>query len=179
MSESNLKQSTQDNLQGEITQFINTQKSLILSSIDPQGNPYASYAPFGIGDECLYVLLSDIALHAVNLKLNPTPSVMIIQDESAADELFARIRVVYRIEATEIEHTAGAAYEEGIKVLSDRHGQRINELSKLSDFHLFKLQPVSGRFVKGFGRAYDFVGKSLNGNTISHLRDGHVTRPAA
>ena len=179
MTASNLKQTIQDNLQGEIPEFISTQKSLILSSIDPQGQPYASYAPFGIGDACLYVLLSDIALHAINLKLNPTPSVMIIQDESAAGELFARLRVTYRVEATEIAHDAGAAYDAGIQALVARHGQRINELRQLSDFHLFQLQPVSGRFVKGFGRAYDFSGKSLNGNSISHLRDGHVKRPAA
>ncbi len=179
MTASNLKQSTQDNLQGEITDFIQLQKTLILSSIDPQGQPYASYAPFGIGDECLYVLLSDIALHAVNLKLNPTPSVMIIQDENASGELFARLRVTYRVEATEIAHTAGEAYETGINALVARHGQRINELKQLRDFHLFRLQPVSGRYVKGFGRAYDFSGKSLNGNSISHLRDGHVKRPAA
>lgn len=179
MSESNLKQTTQDNLQGEILQFINKRKSLHLSSIDPQGLPYASYAPFGIGAQCLYVLLSDIALHAINLKTNPTASVMIIEDEDSAEELFGRLRVTYRIEASEIPHDAGAAYDTGIEALRSRHGERIDNLRKLSDFHLFRLQPVSGRYVKGFGRAYDFKGESLNGDSISHLRDGHVERSTA
>ncbi len=57
-----------------------------------------------------------------------------------------------------------------------RHGERIDNLSQLKDFHLFRLQPVGGRYVKGFGRAYDFSGKSLNGDGISYFRDGHQTR---
>lgn len=179
MNTSNLKQQTQDNLQDEIMGFISSRKSLLLSSLDANGHPFASYAPFAIGDQCLYVLLSDVAQHAINLKLNRQASVLIIEDEDTADELFARLRVSYRIKATEIDHAAGDTYRIGIDALRDRHGERIDNLSELGDFHLFHLQPVIGRYVKGFGRAYEIQGESLSGKGISHLRDGHVKRPAA
>jgi hypothetical protein len=117
-------------------------------------------------------------LHAVNLQVNRSASVLIIEDEDTAGELFARLRVNYRVEASQIPH-ATPEYESGIGILRARHGERIDNLSQLQDFHLFRLQPVGGRYVKGFGRAYDIKGESLNGDGISHLRDGHTKRDVA
>ena len=51
-------------LSDEILDFLNTRKTLNLSSLDADGYPYASYAPFAILNENIYVLLSDIAFTA-------------------------------------------------------------------------------------------------------------------
>lgn len=178
MNESNLKQTTQDKLAVEICNFINSRQSLQLASLDADGSPYASYAPFGIGENCLYVLLSEIALHAINLQVNPTASVLVVEDEDTADELFARIRVNYRVEAEMLEADSDV-WKEGIELMANRLGERINGLSKLSDFRLFKLHPRGGRYVKGFGRAYHITGNTLAGAQINHLRDGHKKREIA
>lgn len=175
---SNLKTSTQSNLQEEIIHFVRSRKTLQLCSIDPQGHPYASYAPFAIGEQCLYVLLSDIALHAINLRANPQASVLILEDEDTADEVFARIRVNYRIIAEPIA-VDSVDWRTGVDTLRQRHGNRIDNLSQLRDFHLFRLAPQGGRYVKGFGRAYDFPAGTLNGAGITHLRDGHQPRDSA
>ena len=44
------------------------------------------------------------------------------------------------------------------------------QISTMQDFHLFKLEFKKGRFVKGFGGAYD-----INGDEISlpHLKNPH------
>ena len=170
----------QQQLSAEVLSFIHSRKSLQLSTITPEGRPYASYAPFAIGasDECLYVLLSDIAVHAGNLRATPQASVLIIQDEDSAEELFARVRVNYTVDAEHIA-VASEAWLQGIKTLTDRHGERISALSKLADFHLFKLSPIGGRYVKGFARAYTLAGNTLAGEVLNHMTDGHKKRKVA
>ena len=167
----------QDRLSEEILAFIDSRKSLMLSSMTEDNEPYASYAPFAMTSDQngFYVLLSTIAVHAKNLISNPKASVLIIEDEDSADELFARIRTNYKVEAEHIEHGT-EAFEQGVKTLESRHGERSRNLSELSDFHLFKLTPLGGRYVRGFGRAYMLAGNSLTAESINHLRDGHVKR---
>ncbi len=162
-------------LQSEVVELVQSRKSLFLSSLDPDGNPYASYAPYALGEECLYVLLSEIALHAVNLQRNPRASVLIIEDEDGAGELFARVRVNYSVNAHQVS-MGSAEWQEGLSRLSDRLGERIELLSQLSDFKLFRLEPLAGRYVKGFARAYTLVGGTLAGKEVDHLTDGHRDR---
>jgi len=165
-------------IQSEVLAFIASRKSLQISSITEEGGPYASYAPFAIGDNCLYVLLSEIAMHAVNLQNNPAASVLIIEDEDSANELFARKRVNYsmRVDCAEFQ---SSEWQTGIDSLAERHGERVLKLSELADFKLFKLTPQTGRYVKGFGRAYSLSGASLAGELVDHLRDGHKKRSVA
>ncbi|TAA41739.1 HugZ family protein [Corallincola spongiicola] len=159
----------------EIMAMLNDRKSLFLSSLTSEGEPYASHAPYAVGDECLYVLLSEIAVHAINLQANPQASVLIIEDEDSAKELFARQRVSYSMTA-ELLPFESDDWLSSRDILAARHGERIEQLSQLRDFKLFRLTPKSGRFVKGFGKAFAFTGKSLTGEAIAHLRDGHKKR---
>lgn len=172
------KESLQARVQAEVSTFINSRQSLQLATIGDDNHPYASYSPFAIGDDCLYVLLSEIAVHANNLQANPNASVMIIQDEDSAKELFARVRVNYSVKAEWLDHT-NEHWAQGINALIERHGDRINKLSQLSDFKLFKLKPTGGRYVKGFGKAYTLAGNGLTGSEIQHITGGHIKRTAA
>lgn len=159
----------------EIKELLDSRKSLFLSSLTEDGTPYASYAPFAIADEGFYVLLSEIAVHAVNLQANPLASVLVVEDEDTAKQLFARLRVTYQVEAQLIANDSDK-WHAGIELLATRHGEIIGNLSQLADFKLFSLEPKSGRFVKGFGRAFAFSGKGLLGDEIAHMRDGHKKR---
>jgi putative heme iron utilization protein len=159
----------------EIIDFLNTRKTLNLASLDEDGYPYASYAPFAIGDDCIYVLLSDIAIHGKNLRNNEKAAVQIVEDESEAATIFARIRVNYQVRAEEIALNT-EEYTAGIEILANKHGERINKLAELSDFNLFRLTPLGGRYVKDFGRAFAIAGNTLSGESIDRLRDGHKAR---
>ncbi|MGB0662367.1 MAG: HugZ family protein [Pontibacterium sp.] len=165
----------QARIQTEILDFINSRQSLQLATAGKDGLPYASYSPFATDNGQVFVLLSEIAIHASNLLENPHASLLIIQDEDSAEELFARVRVNYQATATHIEFEA-PDWKQGINCLAERHGERIHNLAKLADFKLFKLQPTGGRFVKGFGKAFDIVGNGLSGYEIKHLRGGHTKR---
>jgi putative heme iron utilization protein len=161
----------QQAISNEILAMINTRKSLMLSSLDNDGFPYASYAPYASGDDCLYILISELAVHAKNLQQEPKASVLIIEDEDSAEELFARLRIVYKVLAEKINIDTDE-WHTGLANLTARHGERIPFLSSMSDFKLFKLRPVSGRYIKGFGKAYQISGGSLAGS-MNHIRDGH------
>ncbi|WP_096087373.1 HugZ family protein [Agaribacterium haliotis] len=167
----------QDRLSEEILEFIHSRKSLQLASLSKNQEAYASYAPFALGDNCIYVLLSDIAVHAINLKANPKASILIIEDEDSAEQLFARKRVNYSVEAKHIAHESDG-WQQGIDTLADRLGPTSRHLSTLSDFKLFSLTVNTGRYVKGFGKAYALKGPELAGSDLNHMRDGHQKREA-
>ena len=165
----------QQRLGNEINDFLRSRKSLQLATMTKEGRPYASYAPFAIGDECLYVLISDIAVHALNLAANPKASVLIIEDESEAEKLFARIRVNYHVEA-EQQPVNSDDWVLGVNALQERHGDIVENLSQLYDFRLFKLSPKGGRYVKNFGRAFALAQGSLSSEVLNHMTDGHTKR---
>ncbi len=160
-------------LSEEILAFINSRKSLMLSSLTEEGKPYASYAPFAIDGEHIYLLLSVIAIHGVNLEVNSEASVLIVEDEDSANQLFARIRVNYQVTAELIADDTSEEWKKGVDTLVARHGEMSKNLSQLSDFRLFKLTTQGGRYVKGFGRAYQLAAGSLAESGLEHLRDGH------
>jgi hypothetical protein len=165
-------------LSSEVLDFIHSRRSLQLATLLEDGSPYASYAPFAIGDECLYVVLSEIAVHGLNLQRDPRASVLIVEDEDTAGELFARIRVNYAVRAEALEYGSDV-FRAGVDCLAERLGDRPRNLSELQDFRLFRLVPLGGRYVKGFGKAYNLVGNTLAGEELTHMRDGHRPREAA
>ncbi len=164
-------------LSQEVLDFIGSRRSLQLASLSQDGIPYASYAPFALGDACFYIIISEIAVHALNLQANPSASVLVIEDEDSAEEVFARIRVNYSVYAELLAYDS-AAWHEGISRLTQRHGDRPRQLGKHADFKLFRLAPLRGRYVKGFGKAFDLAGGPLAGEIINHLRAGHRVRAA-
>lgn len=164
-------------IKDEMLAMLNSNKSLHIASIGLDGLPYSSYAPYAVGEHCIYVLLSEIALHGINLQHNPYVSVLIIEDEKTAAELFARLRINYRMKVTPADYQS-ELWQQGINTLQQRHGERIANLSMLNDFKLFRLTPEAGRYVKGFGKAYSFSGSGFFGDALDHLRDGHQQRSA-
>jgi heme iron utilization protein len=61
---------------------------------------------------------------------------------------------------TELWYQVLARYEE-------RFGQIIQTLQNLPDFRIFHLKPYQGRFVTGFGAAYNIHAEDLG--TITHI----------
>jgi putative heme iron utilization protein len=46
-------------------------------------------------------------------------------------------------------------YEQQLDALQAKFGDVLGLLRTLTDFHLFALQPESGRYIIGFGRAFN------------------------
>ena len=148
-----------EDLLEEIRCFRQQQKSLILASQSPDNHPLASYAPF-IEDEQgnFYLLLSGLAGHSLNLqqheKQQSTVSILLIEDEKTARNIFARKRLSYtcRVTSWSREHPL---WQEKIDLLQEKFGKTIEVLAGLGDFTLYCLKPEAGQYVRGFGQAYE------------------------
>jgi len=144
----------------EIKTLVKSKNTLQLATVDENGKPNASYAPFVSCDDGYYILISEMARHAQNILINPTVSLMIIEDESQADCLHSRKRLTLDATAILIS-TETIRWSEVTKVMIEKLGETVKTLVQLSDFHLIHLQPEQGLYVKGFGKAHHVAFKDL------------------
>ncbi|EIT7142373.1 heme utilization protein HutZ [Vibrio vulnificus] len=168
------QQVKQERLQGrlepEIKEFRQERQTLQLATVDADGRPNVSYAPFVQNQEGYFVLISKIARHARNLLENPQVSLMMIEDEEGAKQLFARKRLTFDAVASVIERDT-QLWHQVITQMEERFGEIVSGLSQLEDFVLFNLKAERGLFVKGFGQAYQVSGDDLV--DFVHLQEGH------
>lgn len=111
-------------------------QSLMLSTLRPDGQPQASYAPFVMdGERQFYVFVSGLSSHTQNLKTTAKAGILLIEDESSASQVFARKRLMYDCTAELIERhnpqwTIWADRFQG------RFGALIEMLRQLPDFQI-------------------------------------------
>ncbi|OCH18334.1 heme utilization protein HutZ [Aliivibrio sp. 1S165] len=176
MSSAVKQERLQNRLGPEIQEFRDSRKTLQLATVDCEGKPNVSYAPFVLLDDGYYILISEIARHARNLLQNPDASLMLVEDEDTSKQLFARKRLTF--DATAILVTRDEdKWEKAVAQMKERFGEIIDGLSSLEDFKLFRLKPIQGLFVKGFGQAFQVSGDDLV--DFIHLEEGHKKRETA
>ncbi|MCP4588136.1 HugZ family protein [Pseudoalteromonas sp.] len=130
-------------------------RTLLLSTLSESGFPEISYAPYCRSEPGeFYIFISELAAHTQNLIHNPKASVMFVADESDTQNQFARERLIYQCDVSEIDQEA-ESYSELLNKLQDKFGNIVGMLRSLPDFHLFQLKPFQGSYVVGFGRAYE------------------------
>ncbi len=153
--------------QAEYETFPQTVESVIIGTVSAEGIPNASYAPF-VMDEAknIYIYVSGLSTHTQNLHVNPHVSVLFIEDESKCDQIFARRRLSFDCTATLMERET-EAWNQVVAEFQARFGELIAVFRSLPDFRIFRLTPSAGRFVIGFGTAYQISGEQLD--TLVHL----------
>ena len=144
--------------------FTDPFKSVILGTVSAAGQPQASYAPF-VKDEVgnLYVFVSGLSAHTQNLTAIGKVSALFVEDEAQTPQIFARKRLSYDCTATLVSRDS-EHWRSLVQQFEDRFGNIIEVMKGLADFRIFQLQPQSGRFVLGFGAAYD-----VDPNDLSQL----------
>lgn len=141
--------------------LIENSRSAILASADSKGLPLASYAPFWVdGERRFHVYISSMAKHTVQIRRSGRASLMLIEDEGTAENLFARKRLTVDCCARVLKRDS-ETWGKAIAAMVERHGETMDYLKGLIDFDLFELSPEEGRLVLGFGRAYSVFGKGL------------------
>lgn len=132
--------------------LLHTVRSLMLGTIDAAGMPLVSYAPFARDDSGdLLIAVSALAAHQPALAAADRVSVMLIEDEAAARQVFARTRLTLDCK---IKPSPGPARHEVFAALRGRFGEIADLLEGLGDFHAYRLTPRRGQFVTGFGAAF-------------------------
>ncbi len=148
--------------QAEYEKFTEGFTSIIISTVNKQGIPNASYAPFAMDDDKnIYIYVSGLATHTQNIQDNPAVSVLFIDDEAKTKQIFARRRLNFDCTATLIEPET-EKWLEIVDKFAIRFGELITTLRSLPDFRILRLTPHRGRFVIGFGAAYNINGDHIN-----------------
>ncbi len=160
----------QERLLPEVRALRDSRKTLVMATLDQDANPNVSYAPFALQEDGYYVLVSEIARHGQNLQQCKRISIMLIEDEGETRQIYARQRLTFDAQANEVPRDS-LDWQRGIDALRTRQGDIIDNLSQLGDFHLFRLIPDKGLYVKGFGKAFTVSGDDLI--DFVHLTEGH------
>ena len=154
----------------EAMAFLGSFKTLQMATASAAGEPEASYAPFvRAGDNAFYICVSDLSRHTGHLAATGRASVLIVEDESASAQLFARRRLVFECDAEQVERAA-ARWHTMMDLFERKFGDVIGLIRPLADFRMFALAPRRGVFVKGFGQAYRIAGPALD--SLRQVNDG-------
>jgi len=148
-----MTESERRDLQSTCEQLVTHQQTLLLATVSIEGDADISYAPYIRDEENFYIFVSELAKHTKNLLDHPQASMLFIQAETEADNLFARQRLTFDCRAQEVAKS-DSRYERILNAMSERFGETIGVLRTLPDFRLFALTPKSGKFVAGFGKAF-------------------------
>jgi putative heme iron utilization protein len=150
------------NAQAEYEKFPEEFTSIIISTVNKQGIPNASYAPFLMDDDKnIYIYVSGLATHTQNIQNHPFVSVLFIDDEIKTKQIFARRRLNFDCTANLLERET-EQWQEIVDKFQVRFGELISTLRSLPDFRILQLTPNSGRFVIGFGAAYNISNDNIN-----------------
>ena len=138
----------------------------LLATLEGDQIPSASYAPLVWLDGQSYLFLSDLAGHTRNLRSCPSIGLMLIEAEGSSANAFARRRITLQGEACMVEREA-PLFAPVLTEFHRRFGQVMKLLESLPDFHLFHLQLQRGRYIRGFGQAYELSGEGLT--QLAHI----------
>ena len=145
--------------------FIESRKTLYLSTSSKTGELETSVAPFVSYGGDFYIYVSELSQHTKNLlaqEKNTPVSALLCADEKETEQLFACERMRLQLNVEEVERSS-ACYQDVIQQFEQTFGDVVQMLTNLPDFHLFKLRIVNGQYVRGFGQAFRFEGHPENG----------------
>ncbi|WP_162165819.1 HugZ family heme oxygenase [Campylobacter fetus] len=158
MSSLDIKESTAT-VSKDMVDFIDGFNSVLISSLNGD-HCVCSYAPVVRDDNDFYILISEVSEHFKSIKENSDKiSIMFLEDESKAKTVFARKRASFRSKAVFLDDQKESLFSKFESKFSSESA--IKMIKNMSDFHIIKIEITKGRFVKGFGAAYDTNGLEI------------------
>ncbi|GHD60588.1 HugZ family pyridoxamine 5'-phosphate oxidase [Jeongeupia chitinilytica] len=143
--------------------FVASRKTLAISCLDPDGAPFISYAPFVHRDGRFYIYISRLAEHYQYIEARRQANVMLLADEADSANLFGRERARW---LCAVKNLGNEGFDEVFALFDARFGDKMLALLRGLDFSLFELTPQPGRYVVGFGKAFDV---SVDGELFVHV----------
>ena len=144
-------------------QLLATAKTLGISVLVDEENCFVAdvgHAPFIRKDGCFYIYSSHLSAHVRALVKGAGAQFFLIEDESVAQNIWARVRVKFSAEVSELSR-----HDPRFSGLCDDigalHGPVMEMIRNFTDFHLFEIKPEQGVLVTGFAQAF-----SVNGPTF-------------
>ena len=138
------------------------QARTIQISTSSNGGDYVEWgvAPYIRTNNIFYIYVSELGGH-VRFMLDKRPALFsIIEDEKAATNIWARVRLKFTAEITEIKR-CDTKFNTLCDQITSHHGPVMRVIREFSDFHLFAINPKRGVIVTGFGSAFNVTGNDF------------------
>lgn len=143
--------------------FIESRNTVILNMLDEEGRPFTSCAPFVKNNGKLYIYISQVADHYRYMEKSEWIDAMLVGDEADTKNPFATERARWSCTAVNI---GNEGHDEIFSLFNSRFNENLMDVLRGLDFSLFELQPAKGRYVVGFGLAFDV---DIDGHVFSHV----------
>lgn len=167
-------------VKADLEEFMQGFRSICLASLHKDNSVVCSYAPLIQDNGNYYIYISEVSEHFSSISQNPKNiEVMFLQDQNEAPSSILRKRVRFKAEATFMERGAEFDRIYDIFEAQNDHNASFKTIRKMLDFHLIQLHFKEGRFVKGFGQAYDIKNGEILPLTESnpHTKMPHTKTP--
>ncbi len=117
-------------------------------------------SPFIRKDGKFYCFASELAAHIRVLRAGGNARFQVIEDETRAQNIWARVRLTFSADVREVKRN-----EECFDILcgeiGEKHGPVMKLIKPFTDFHLFEITPTRGVLVTGFASAYNVTGRGF------------------
>ena len=127
--------------------------------VDEESRLFADvgHAPFVRKQECFYIYSSHLSAHVRALVNGAEAQFFLIEDESVAQNIWARVRMKFSAEVSELSRD-DPQFSELCDDIAEMHGPVMEMIRNFTDFHLFKIKPEQGVLVTGFAQAFSITG---------------------
>jgi len=163
-----------DTPENSVLEFLSSRNTLVMATVDKNGAPNASYAPFVQRTPWLYVYTSTRSKHTENMTETTRASVMFIEDETCTRNFFARERFTCQCRAEVVERES-KEWRTVMSLFKKKFGRVFAMIRPLPDFTLFRLIPNGGLYVRGFGQAFEVSADMKNSEHVVGDRVGMKT----
>ena len=144
-------------------------RTVLMAAPGEDAMPEMGVTPVVRMNGALYIYPSRLSAHVRAVLAAGKAALMVIEDESKAQNIWARKRLKFDAELVEIERNSDE-FNEICDAFAATHGPTMGLSRDFSDFHLLRLRPFSGVMVLGFAQAYRLSGEALD--VTEHLRSG-------
>ena len=162
-----MEESELANLQRQRDRLL-AQKTILLTARGEFDQPEMGVTPFIQHGDALFIYPSRLSAHVRAVLARGQGQFLLIEDEQAAQNIWARVRLKFDADIDEIarQDTLFAPLCDAFAVA---HGPTMGVIRDFTDFHMLRLRPRSGVLVTGFARAYRVEGADFT--ITEHLKN--------
>ncbi len=144
----------------EVRDFILARRQAVLA-VSANDEPFTAMTSYVVepGLAGFLIHLSDLSPHKRMLLANPKCSLLIAEADDGRAEVMSLARVTLQGLAAKIAKDTDDYAQARARFLARLPSSEI--MFGLPDFDLFRITPVGGRFIGGFGRAFAFTSDQL------------------
>lgn len=132
----------------------------VLVDEDSRLSADVGHAPFIRRQGCFYIYSSHLSAHVRALVKGTQAQFFLIEDEAAAQNIWARVRIKFSAQVSELSRDH-QRFDPLCDEIAEVHGPVMDMIRNFSDFHLFEIRPEQGVLVTGFAQAFSVTGPSF------------------